>query len=273
MSIKKLKILFIGDIVGEQSLEFVLENMKTLQEKYSIEYIIANGENIENGKGLNEEHAQKLFDNGVNVITTGNHIWDNWRGRPLLSKDSRVIRPLNYPHGNAGYGFNISQTESGVKIGVLQLQGRTFLQTIDCPFKAADIALKKMKEQADIIIVDFHAEATAEKMAMGWHLDGKVTAMVGTHTHIPTADANILPNGTAYITDVGMSGPFNSVVGMRTDVALKRFTLQTAHKYEMAEGDIKINGAVIEADRSTGQAISIEHFAYPKFIKSVFDNL
>lgn len=268
-----MKILFIGDIVGEHSLDFLIANLKDLQAKYKTEFTIVNGENIENGKGLNEEHAQKLFDSSVNVITTGNHIWDNWRGRPLLSKESRVLRPFNYPHGNAGFGFNISRITSGNNIGVLQLQGRTYMQTIDCPFKAADLAIKKLKEQTDIIIVDFHAEATAEKMAMGWHLDGKVTAVLGTHTHIPTADANILPNGTAYISDVGMTGPFNSVVGMRTDVALKRFTLQTAHKYEMAEGDIKINGVAVEADSSTGQAISIEHFTFPKFTKSVFDNL
>jgi metallophosphoesterase (TIGR00282 family) len=267
-----MKILFIGDIVGEKSLDFVIENLPTLYEKYNTSFTIVNGENIDKGKGLNQEQADMLFNAKVDIITTGNHIWENWSGRPLLAKEPRVLRPMNYPAGNAGLGFNIVDIGSD-KIAVLQLQGRTYMQTIDCPFKAADFALKKIHEHTNNIIVDFHAEATAEKIAMGWYLDGKVSAVLGTHTHIPTADANILPNGTAFISDVGMSGPFDSVVGMRKDVAIKRLTLQTAHKYEMAENDIKISAVVVDIDTATGQALRIQQITYPSFTRSVFDNL
>lgn len=269
----KLKVLFIGDVVGEKALKFLIENLQSIATKYNTNFTIVNGENIDNGKGINDKQAKMLFEADVKVITTGNHIWENWNGRPLLAKDSRVLRPLNYPHGNAGLGYTILDIDGGNKIAVLQLQGRIYMQSIDCPFRAADIALKKINEQTQNVIVDFHAETTAEKMAMGWHLDGRVSAVLGTHTHIPTADGNILPKGTAYITDVGMTGPFNSVIGMRTDVALKRMTLQTAHKYEMAEGDLRISGVAVEIDAQTGQALKIEQILYPDFVRSVFDNI
>lgn len=269
---EKVKLIFIGDIVGKKSLNFLLENLKYLKDKYSANFIIVNGENTDDGKGLTEEQANELFDSGVNVITTGNHIWDNWKSRPLLAKNDSVIRPLNYPPGNPGKGYKIVNFDD-LQIAVVQLQGRTFMQMIDCPFRSADSFLKMLNDKTKVIIVDFHADATAEKVAMGWHLDGKVSAVIGTHTHIQTSDAVIMPLGTAYISDTGMTGPYNSVVGMRKDIALKRLILQTAHKYEIAEDDIKIAGVYTEIDASSGQAMKIEPFIYPKFINSIYEQI
>jgi metallophosphoesterase (TIGR00282 family) len=268
----KIKVLFIGDVVGTKALNFLCSNIDILRQKYSANVVIVNGENVDQGKGLTEEQANKLFELNVDVITTGNHIWDNWKSRPLLAKNDRVIRPMNYPPGNPGKSFKIFDL-GGFTVAVLQLQGRTYMQTIDCPFRAAESALKIISDKTGIIIVDFHAEATAEKISMGWHLDGKVSAVIGTHTHIQTADASILPGGTAFISDVGMTGPYNSVLGMRKDIALKRFLLQTAHKYEMADEDYKISGVSMEIDAETGQAMKIESFMYPKFINSVYEQL
>jgi len=269
---EKLKVLFIGDIVGKESLRFLIEKIGIIKAQYQPDIIVANGENVDDGKGINEEQANELFSVGVNVITTGNHIWDNWKSRPLLAKNDFVLRPLNYPPGNAGKGFKIFSIK-GKEVAVLQLQGRTYMQSIDCPFRSADNALKMISERTNLIIVDFHADATAEKIAMGWHLDGRVSAVLGTHTHIQTADACLLERGSAFISDVGMTGPYNSVLGMRKDIALKRFVLQTAHKYEMAQEDFKISGAIVEIDFETGQALSIDSFTYPKFIKSVYEQI
>jgi metallophosphoesterase (TIGR00282 family) len=180
-----------------------------------------------------------------------------------------VIRPYNYPPGNAGRGYTFIKKDGIPTIGVLQLQGRTYMQSIDCPFRGADYALSKIKEQTHIVIVDFHADATAEKISMGWHLDGRVSAVLGTHTHIQTADACILPKGTAYITDVGMTGPYDSVLGMNKEVALKRLILQTAHKYEMAENDAKISGVVLEIDAESGKSLSINPFMFPEMRRTI----
>ena len=265
----KINLLFIGDIVGEPGLKALEEYLPALKEKYSANVIVVNGENVTNGKGLTPDEADRIFSLGTNIITTGNHIWDNWKSRPLLAKNNNILRPLNYPPGNPGLGFKIFNVDENTKFAVLQLQGRTFMQSIDCPFRAADFALSKISEQTNNIIVDFHADATAEKIAMGWHLDGRVSAMLGTHTHIQTADASIFPKGMAYISDVGMTGPYDSVVGLRKDIALKRFMLQTAHKYEMAEGDVHLCGVYVNIDPPTGQAMEIEPFAVPEFIRKV----
>lgn len=265
-----LSILFIGDIVGEPGIKAVKDYLPSIKEKYNPDFIIMNGENVCEGKGITEVEADILFELGANIITTGNHVWENWKSKPLLSTNPRVLRPLNYPTGNAGYGYFIYKLNENVEIAVLNLQGRTFMYTIDCPFKTADFALKVISERTKLIIVDFHADATAEKQSMGWHLDGKVSAVIGTHTHIPTADACILPNGTAYISDVGMTGPYDSVVGLKKEIALKRMILQTPHKYELAENDIKICAVQFVVDSQTGQAIHIEQIIYPKFENSVY---
>lgn len=265
-------ILFIGDIVGRCGLDALKSYLPDFAKKYNSDLIIVNGENTSNGKGITPEEAEEVFALGAAVITTGNHIWDNWKSRPLLATNDKVLRPYNYPFGNPGRGFAIINCE-GFDIAVLQLQGRTYMQTIDCPFRAADNALNMISERTKNIIVDFHAEATAEKVAMGWHLDGRVSAVIGTHTHIQTADACILPNGTAYITDTGMTGPYNSVVGLRKDIALKRLTLQTAHKYEMASEDVKMCGVSITIDSDSGQAWKIESFVFPEYVKSIEEQI
>lgn len=268
----KLSVLFIGDIVGEPGMKAVRQYLPELIERYKADFVIVNGENVCNGKGVTEPEAKELYELGVHVITTGNHIWDNWQSKPLIAKDERVLRPLNYPPGNPGRGFKV-YNHDGVDIAVIQVQGRTFMYSIDCPFRAMDFALGVIKDKAKIIIVDFHADATAEKISMAWHLDGRVSALIGTHTHVPTADACILPKGTAYITDTGMTGPYDSVVGMSKEVALKRFTLQTAHKFQMAEKDERLCGVNLIIDTETGQALKIEQIIVPKFENSIYESI
>ncbi len=267
-----IKLLFIGDVVGTAGYEFLLRNLKMMIVSYGANFVVVNGENIDNGKGLTEEHANEIFALGADVITTGNHVWDNWKSRPLLANNDCVLRPYNYPPGNIGRSYKIVEKDD-FKVAVAQLQGRTYMQSIDCPFRAADYMLKGISEKTHIIIVDFHADATAEKVAMGWHLDGRVSAVIGTHSHVPTADATILMNGTAYISDVGMTGAYDSVLGMRKDIALKRLILQTMQKYEQATDDVKLCGVVVEIDSSSGQALSIEQVIYPKFITSMFEQM
>ncbi len=264
-----MNVLFVGDIVGKKSLEFAIEKIQEIKKHKTIDFIIVNGENINNGKGIIKEEANQLFESGVNVITTGNHIWDNWKSRPLLAEDNSVLRPLNYPVGNVGSGYIIKKIRENLSVAVLQLQGRTYMQPIDCPFRTADFALKKISEKTNIIIIDFHADATAEKIAMGWYLDGRISALIGTHTHVPTRDATILPNGTAYITDVGMTGPYDSVVGMQKDIALRRFLLQTAHKFEVAENELRFCSVLININENTSQAMSIEQIILPDFERSI----
>lgn len=260
-----LTLLFIGDVVGQTSLNALLKALPALSAQYLPHGIIVNGENIVDGKGLSEREATMLFQAGVHVITTGNHVWENWKSRPLLVNELRVLRPHNYPAENPGSGIVVVTVANGFRVGVIQVQGRTYMQTIDCPFKALDAAIEAVAAETNVILVDFHAEATGEKMALGYYADGRVSAVLGTHTHIQTADAQILPGGTAYITDVGMTGPSVSVLGMKIDVALNRFLLQTAHKYEIGEGVTRISGVVLEVDETTGRAHSIKPFSLPEF--------
>lgn len=263
-----VKILFIGDVVGTDAHAMVVRMLKSLIAKYEVDFAIVNGENVADGKSLTKKQAQELFDAGAQVITTGNHVWDRWDVRALLSEERRVLRPANYPRENAGTGIAIGQTAVGIKIGVINLQGRTYMQSIDCPFRVSDWCLDRVSPETNIIIVDMHAEATAEKQSMARYLDGKVSAVLGTHTHVPTADEQILPNGTAFITDVGMSGPYEGVIGMRMDVAIRRQLYQTPHKYEMATKDIRICGVVLEIDTADGSALSIERVTFPDFART-----
>ena len=263
---KPLNILFIGDIVGNPGLEIVQNLLKSYLQKYNIDFCIANGENLVDGKGLDEEGAKKVFATGVHVITGGNHLWDNWHARKLLSSNRNVLRPLNYPSENPGNGFVVYDLGEKGKVGVLNLQGRVYMQSIDCPFKKAEWAVGKIEEQTKVIFIDMHAEATAEKIALGWYLDGRITALVGTHTHIQTADARILPRGTAYLTDAGMTGPYDSVIGLKKEIAIRRFIHQTPYKYEMASHDVRMSGVYVQADAETGKAMKIESFVYPPFL-------
>jgi metallophosphoesterase (TIGR00282 family) len=265
-----INIVFIGDIVGDAGINTVVNQIANLRTKFQPDFVIANGENADKGKGITKREAKILFDVGIDIITTGNHVWDNWYSKPLLVDNPKVLRPFNYPSGNVGMGYYIAEKEGVGSICVINIQGRTFMQPIDCPFKAADYLIKTVSDKTKNIFIDFHADATAEKIAMSWYLDGRISALVGTHTHIPTSDASILPKGTAYITDVGMTGPYDSVVGMQKDLALKRFLLQIPHKYEVATEDNRICGVSVVIDNTTGLAQSIEQFIIPKFENGIY---
>jgi len=263
-----VRVLFIGDVVGTGALAMVVKMLPTLAQKYASDFIIVNGENVAEGKSLTKKQAAEIFNAGAKVITTGNHVWDRWDARGLMAEDRRVLRPANYPRENAGSGYAVGETKSGIAIGVINLQGRTYMQTIDCPFHVSHWAVDKVSERAKIIIVDMHAEATAEKQTLARYLDGKVSAVLGTHTHVQTADAQILPGGTAYISDVGMSGPYESVIGMKIDIAVKRFVNQTPYKYEIATEGIRIAGVSLAIDVATGATLNIVPFLFPEFDRS-----
>ena len=262
---KTTRILFVGDIVGTPGLDCATTLIPSYLKKYSIDFLIINGENTTEGKGIAEEHAKKLFELGTHVITTGNHVWDRWDSRKVLGSDRRILRPLNYPRENGGNGYLVVDLGEKGKIGVLDLQGRVYMQPIDDPFRTADWAVAKIREETPVIVVDFHADATAEKMALGWHLDGRVSAIIGTHTHTPTADSRILPRGTAFLTDVGMTGPYDSVLGMRKEAALKRLMLGTPHKYEVASHDVRLCAVYLDVDVESGRTLTIEHIIFPAF--------
>lgn len=264
-----ITLLFVGDIVGNVGLNAVQMFLPSFVQKYDVDIVIANGENAMEGKSISEKQSQQLFDLGVAIITSGNHIWEKWHIPKLLATEPRLLRPANYPRDNAGRGYAVVDVGVKGKVGVLNLQGRTYMSDIDCPFRTADWAIERLKEQTNIIFVDMHAEATAEKLAMGWHLDGRVSAVVGTHTHVQTADARILPGGTAFLTDVGMTGPYDSVLGMRKDIALRRFIRQTPHKFEMATDDVHLSAALVRIDPVSGNAISIKAITFPEFVNDV----
>lgn len=261
-----LKVLFIGDIVGKPGLSLLDTLLPSLIKKYEADFVIANAENSHEGMGINEEIIRSLYRLGVHVITGGNHSFAKWKIYPYMKTDPNLLRPMNYPKGAHGYGYGIYDipgTDS--KIGVVNLQGRTYLQPIDDPFRIWEWVSEKIHEQTNVIFIDFHAEATAEKMAFGWFVDGNASVIAGTHTHIPTADARILPKGTGYISDVGMTGPYHSVIGMDKDTAIKRFLIQTPHKYKTANGDNRICGLFTRLDRDTGSCMHIEPIIYPAF--------
>lgn len=260
-----INILFIGDIIGKPGMDLVSSLFKGLVEKHKIDFVIANGENAADGKGIEEGQVKELFELGVHVITGGNHTFDRWDMRKVYTSYRNLLRPLNFPPGTAGIGYTVYEMKNGVKVGVMNLQGRTYMQPIDDPFRAAEWALSKINEQTKICFIDFHAEATAEKMALAWHLDGRVSVVVGTHTHTPTADARILPRSTGFITDVGMTGPYDSVLGMKKDLAIKRFQTQTPHKYETAANDVRLCGVVAEVEVETGKCVKFEQIIFPKF--------
>lgn len=262
---KLLNIFFVGDINGKPGMTLVSSLLKQYFQKYEVDFCVVNGENVTDGKGIDETDARTLFGLGVHVITTGNHLWDRWQAKSLLSKERNILRPLNYPKENPGGGFVIYDLKEKGRIGVINLQGRTYMQPIDDPFKAADWALSRITNETKAVLIDMHAEATAEKMALAWHLDGRASAIVGTHTHIPTSDARILPKGTAYITDVGMSGPYDSVIGMKKEIAVRRFLFQTPYKFELAEHDVRMCAVYIQVDADTGKATKIEQVIFPSF--------
>jgi metallophosphoesterase (TIGR00282 family) len=255
-----MRILFIGDIYGQPGRRIVKEALSGLREEYAPDLILANGENAAAGFGITPQLVEELLDLGITVLTSGNHIWDKKEILPYLAEhaDGRLLRPANYPGSTPGHGLYVGKTKSGIGYAVLNLQGRVFMPSIDCPFRAADASLGSIPENVKIRIVDMHAEATSEKLALGWYLDGRVTAVLGTHTHVPTADETVRPGGTAYLTDVGMTGPYDSVIGVEKELVIQRFLNQLPARFEVAKGDVRLCGVLIEADAQSGRALSIQ---------------
>ncbi len=259
-----MRILFVGDIFGRPGRTIVQERLPELQKQHSVDLTIANGENAAGGFGITPQIAEELFELGVDVITTGNHIWDkreiieymNSANGNETSLARRLLRPANYPAGSPGFGWYQGRTHSGVDYGVINLQGRVFMTNNDDPFRMADELLKRIT--AKVILVDMHAEATSEKLSLGWYLEGRVTAVLGTHTHVPTADEQVLRGGTAVQTDVGMTGPFEGVIGVQKDMILQRFLTNMPGRFEAATNDVRLCATLIECDAETGRATGIQ---------------
>ena len=257
-----MRVLFIGDIVGRPGRRAVASLAPKLRRERGLDLVIANGENAAAGAGITDRVAEQLFGYGVDVITTGNHVWDKKEALPLI-EEGRILRPANYPPGVAGIGSTVAHTPDGVPLGVLNLQGRVFLKGIDCPYRVAKREIERLRSEAVAILVDFHAEATAEKLSMGWYLDGEVAAVIGTHTHVQTADERVLPGGTAYITDVGMTGPFESVIGMEIQGSIQRMLTGLPVRLEPAKNDVHLCGVIVDIDVTSGHAASIERLNIP----------
>ena len=253
-----MRILFIGDVVGEPGRRVIKTLLPKLKTAEKLDFVIANAENVAGGSGVTPSMADELLDAGVDVLTSGDHIWKKKEIFDYISTSKRLIRPANYPQGAPGMGSTVVKSESGINVGVINLIGRVFMQSLECPFKAAKAEVDRIKDKARVIIVDMHAEATSEKIALGWYLDGEVSAVFGTHTHVQTADEKILPGGTAFISDAGMTGPFDGVIGRKKEQILQRFLTQLPMKFEMAEGDIQLHGVIVDIDDKTGKADSIK---------------
>jgi 2',3'-cyclic-nucleotide 2'-phosphodiesterase len=254
-----MKLLFIGDVVGGPGRRGLKAAMPELRERYDPDLVVVNGENSAGGMGITEKTAQALFDSGCDVITTGNHVYRHREAYDFLDRAERVIRPANYPHANPGKGFVVVEAD-GMRVGVINLSGAVGLQVARLPFPEADALLERI--EADCFLVDFHAEVSSEKVAVGWHLDGRAAAVLGTHTHVPTADARVLPGGTAFISDVGMTGSRTSVLGVKPELVLKAMRTQMPVKFETAEDDVWVMGAAVEVN-SEGLADSIEQVMVP----------
>ncbi|MBI4341151.1 MAG: TIGR00282 family metallophosphoesterase [Candidatus Omnitrophica bacterium] len=253
-----MKILLIGDIVGRPGRAIVERQLVGLREELGLDFVVANCENAAAGAGITPAIADDLFRAGVDVLTSGNHVWKLREAHDLLKRDHRVLRPANYPDSAPGQGTVVVEAISGQKVGVLNVMGRVFMEPLDCPFRAAERAAARLRAETPIIIVDMHAEATSEKVAMGWFLDGQVSCVFGTHTHIPTADERLLPKGTAFISDVGMTGPYDSVIGRRVDQILERFLSGVPQRSEVAEGNVQLRGLLVDVDEATGKARTVE---------------
>jgi metallophosphoesterase (TIGR00282 family) len=265
---KVMRILFVGDIVGKAGRQAIDGVLVKVIADHKIEFTIANGENAAGGMGLTPPIAIEILDQGVDVLTSGNHIWAKKEIFPFLDEELRILRPANYPPNVPGRGSGFFHSTNGQKVGVLNLEGRVFMKHLDCPFRVGEKEVELLRKETNIIFVDFHAEATSEKMAMGWFFNGKVSAVLGTHTHVQTSDERILDGGTAYITDVGMTGPLDSVIGIRKQVALERLLTQIPWKFDVATEEIELQGVVIEVDSKTGKSENIKRIKVPLDVRS-----
>jgi hypothetical protein len=252
-----MRILFIGDIVGKIGRVAVKALLPNLVALYKVDLVIANGENAAGGFGITDKTANELFGVGIDVITTGNHVWDKKDALPYIAKEHRLLRPLNYPPGTIGMGSILLTKQDGKKVAVLNVSGRVFMNTLDCPFRTTDRELGRIAAETHIVVIDFHAEATSEKIAYGYYFDGRVSAVIGTHTHVQTADERILPGGTAYITDVGMTGPVESVIGIEKDQIIERFLSLMPRKYDVAEGKAVLSAVLVQVDDKSGKSDAI----------------
>jgi 2',3'-cyclic-nucleotide 2'-phosphodiesterase len=258
-----MRILFVADVIGSPGRKVAKGLLRLLKGESGAEVVVLNGENSAGGFGITAEIVDEFLALGVDVITTGNHVWDKREILPVLDREARLLRPANYPPGNPGRGVTTIEA-GGARVAVLNLQGRVFMPPIDDPFRAADALLSGLAGAADVVVVDFHAEATSEKQAFGLYLDGRVAAVVGTHTHVQTADERLLPRGTAYITDVGLTGSLGGIIGMKPEISLQRQLLQTrGERMQPADTDLHLQGAVVDVDESTGLARSIERLSVP----------
>lgn len=253
-----MNILFIGDIVGAPGREAVKKLLPGLSKEYRLDFVIANAENAAGGSGITPRVVQELFDSGISALTTGDHVWKKSDVFEIIDKDERILRPVNFPQGTPGRGAGLFPVKEGIKLGLVNAQGRVFMETLlECPFKTCRSAIEALSRDTKIIIVDIHAEATSEKIALGWYLEDLASCVLGTHTHIQTADEKILPGGCAYITDVGMTGPYQSVIGRRVEDVLKKFITAIPTRFEVASDDIQLHGVVLEIDQTSGKAKSI----------------
>ena len=253
-----MRILIIGDIVGRPGRYLLSEMLPKIKEEYSVDFTIANGENAAGGFGITKNIARKIHSYGVNCITSGNHIWDKREIGEFLDESTYLLRPANYPPLNPGVGNKIFQLDDERNIGIINLQGRAYMKSIDCPFRVGEKIVQEMSKETKIIIIDFHAETTAEKKAFGWFIDGKVSLVFGTHTHVQTADESIFPNGTGYITDIGMTGAFDSVIGVKKHASINFFLQQTPQRFDSAKNDRRLNAIYVEIDDTTGKTTKIE---------------
>ncbi|MCM8794377.1 MAG: TIGR00282 family metallophosphoesterase [Candidatus Omnitrophica bacterium] len=256
-----MKILIIGDIVGSPGRDAVKALVPVLRFKHQVDFVIANAENVAGGAGVTPKTAEDLLTAGPDMLTSGQHIWRYREIGPYMDAQPRLLKPANYPKGTPGFGSYVYETRKGkTKVGVINLLGRVFMgvDALDDPFRMADHLIEEIRKITPVIVVDMHAEATSEKVVMGWYLDGRVSAVVGTHTHIQTADERILPKGTAYLTDLGMTGPYDSVIGRKVEPVLEKFLTGMPNRFDVAEGNVKLCGAMVEVDEKTGKAISIQ---------------
>ncbi|HEY6327972.1 MAG TPA: TIGR00282 family metallophosphoesterase, partial [Blastocatellia bacterium] len=253
-----MKAIIIGDVVGKPGRRALTHNVRELKRSYEAEFVIANAENAAAGAGIIPRIGDEILHSEVDVMTSGNHIYDKKEVIPYIEGQPRLLRPLNYPADSPGRGIWVGATQAGTPVAVINVQGRVFMPPTDCPFKAVDRALAEIGNRAAVIFVDHHAEATSEKLAMGRYLDGRVSAVVGTHTHVQTADEQILPGGTAYITDLGMTGPHAGIIGVRSDIVLTRFLRGMPVRFETAKGQARLHGVVVEVDDRSGRAINIQ---------------
>ncbi|MBM3249986.1 MAG: TIGR00282 family metallophosphoesterase [Candidatus Omnitrophica bacterium] len=252
-----MKVLFIGDIVGSPGREAVRRLVPELRQGQALDFVIANAENAAGGSGITAKVAEELFSSGVDVLTSGDHIWKKREIFEIINQEPRILRPANFPGGAPGAGCGVFKAHNGRSAGVINVNGRVFMEPLDCPFKAALSCAEEILKKTKVIIVDIHAEATSEKVALGWYLDGKASCVIGTHTHIQTADERVLPKGTAYLTDAGMTGPHDSVIGRRVEDVLERFVTAIPTRFEVASENVQLQGAILDIDDETGRARSI----------------